>query len=83
MFVSDSAKEAPDITDHLSPNLNTNMNLLFYNFNNSRANTASGGKRAPSMGLEMERDTAMDSAVDQYKSNQIPLDKLMYSTDAF
>lgn len=54
VFVSDSSKETPNIADHLSPNLNSNMNLLFYNFNNSRANTASGGKRGPSLGVEME-----------------------------
>jgi hypothetical protein len=28
------------------------MNLLFYNFNNSRANTAHEQKRAPSLGVE-------------------------------
>jgi len=28
------------------------MNLLFYNFNNSRANTAFENKRAPSLGIE-------------------------------
>ena len=33
--VMNSAKETPNIDDHLSANLNSNMYLLFYNFNNS------------------------------------------------
>ena len=76
VFVTNSAKEAPNIADHLSPNLGSNMNLLFYNFNNSRANTASG-KRAPSLGLERH------DGHHQAKQNQFQLDKLMYTTDTF
>lgn len=52
VFESDTNQEPPNVTDHLSANLNTNMNLLFYNFNNSRANTAFENKRAPSLGME-------------------------------
>lgn len=50
--VLNSALEAPNIDDHLNANLGQNMNLLFYNFNNSRAQTAVGNKRAPSLGVE-------------------------------
>ena len=52
VFESDTNQEAPNVSDHLSANLNNNMNLLFYNFNNSRANTAFENKRAPSLGME-------------------------------
>jgi len=51
------------------------MNLLFYNFNNSRANTASG-KRAPSLGFERQEGP-------REGKQQFPLDKLMYTTDTF
>lgn len=61
--------------------------MLFYNFNNSsRANTASGGKRGISLGQGDGSDgqvKGVSEAIDSYKTNQIPLDKLMYSTDAF
>ena len=52
MFESETNQEPPNVTDHLSANLNQNMNLLFYNFNNSWANTAFENKRAPSLGME-------------------------------
>ncbi len=75
-----SAQEAPNIDDHLSPNLNSNMNLLFYNFNNSRAQTAVGGKRAPSLGVEPDRSFYID---DQSKPPEKLEKQMMYSTDAF
>ncbi len=50
VLVTNSAKETANIEEHLSPNLGNNMNLLFYNFNNSRANTASCGKRPKALG---------------------------------
>ena len=54
------------------------MNLLFYNFNGSRCNTASAGKRQPSLGAE--REWALGAIADNVQVNSIPLDKLMHST---
>lgn len=43
------------------------MNLLFYNFNNSRANTAFENKRAPSLGMEAYKGGL------EYKQNAAPM----------
>lgn len=83
VFVQNAKKETANFEDHLTSDLNNNMNLLFYNFNNSRCNTASAGKRAPSLGLEREREQAMGALANNVQVNSIPLEKLMYSTDFF
>ena len=58
VFVQNGMKESANFEEHLTTDLGNNMNLLFYNFNNSRCNTASAGKRAPSLGAERERELA-------------------------
>lgn len=80
MFVQNAQQDAANFQDHLTADLGNNMNLLFYNFNNSRCNTASAGKRAPSLG---PREQTLGEAANNVQVESMPLEKLMYSTDLF
>ena len=76
--VINSAEETPNIDEHMQEDLNSNLNLLFYNFNGSRAKTAAGRKRDNQIGFDRSFH-AEDKSKNAVQIEQ----QMMYCTDAF